>query len=287
LSFLPDARGDCTFERGDANLDGTINIADALRILGVLFLGDAKPDCEDVMDANDVGAIDISDPVYLLGFLFNGTEAPPSPFRGCGPDPSADALSCNVYASCAGCVSEAGFQAALALLAMSTICVPAGTAPIDAGVATLEIVPENRAQPCGNPPSPGWPVQLTAAQGALDLPGRKVRLHVEGTITDMPVVVRSILTTTCFADITFAGDIDVGFQTTEAGGDLVVTALDSLRFVNPTFNISATGGVACSLGATLAGFLETFIIDEIEAAFARELPALSRQLGCLRLCPEG
>jgi formylglycine-generating enzyme required for sulfatase activity len=89
------------FQRGDANADGTVNISDAISVLGFLFLGwqEALP-CADAGDVDDSGALNITDPVYLLGFLFLGGPAPPAPHGKCGPDPTADALDCAAFPPC-------------------------------------------------------------------------------------------------------------------------------------------------------------------------------------------
>ncbi len=77
--------------RGDANADGTLDIADAVRTLGYLFQRGEAPGCPDAFDANDDGRIDISDPVGLLRHLFAG-QALPDPGAVCGPDPTVDDL---------------------------------------------------------------------------------------------------------------------------------------------------------------------------------------------------
>lgn len=90
------------FLRGDASLDGAVDIADAIRILESLFAPSGPVvQCRDGADANDDGAIDISDAIRLLSFLFG--LGPPLPSPGsddCGFDPTDDDLSC-VVSSCA------------------------------------------------------------------------------------------------------------------------------------------------------------------------------------------
>ena len=88
-----------SFRRGDSNGDAEVDLSDALRTLGYLFLGAPPPDCPDAADANDDARIDISDAVGTLGFLFLGSAAPPAPgpFE-CGADPTGDALG-----ACAPC----------------------------------------------------------------------------------------------------------------------------------------------------------------------------------------
>jgi hypothetical protein len=80
------------FRRGDANADGTLNIADAIYTLGFLFGGQAAPVCRDAADANDDGAVNIADAISILGHLFGGAGPLKPPFGTCGEDPTADTL---------------------------------------------------------------------------------------------------------------------------------------------------------------------------------------------------
>ena len=74
---------------GDGNQDGTVDLSDAIWLLGYLFLG-SQPElpCEGgtamnpgagnfvLVDVNGDGTIDLSDGVSLLGFLFLGEKPP-------------------------------------------------------------------------------------------------------------------------------------------------------------------------------------------------------------------
>ena len=83
------------FDRGDANLDGQINLADPMTILGFLFQQNSPGiACLDAIDCNDDGSIDLSDPITELNYLFDAGTSLPEPFLGCGPDPTSDALEC-------------------------------------------------------------------------------------------------------------------------------------------------------------------------------------------------
>ncbi len=84
------------FLRADCNLDGEIDITDAIRGLGVLFGGVAPGGCPASCDSNADGTVDISDPIHSLAFLFTGGTAPPGPWPACGA--ASGALACD-----AGC----------------------------------------------------------------------------------------------------------------------------------------------------------------------------------------
>jgi len=83
------------FVRGNANDDATVDISDAVSILGYLFLGSAAPPCLDAADTDDSGLIDLSDAVSLLNHLFQGAEPPSPPYPEQGDDPTPDGLGCS------------------------------------------------------------------------------------------------------------------------------------------------------------------------------------------------
>lgn len=91
------------FIRGDANGDGTVNIADTTTILSYLFgsaAGISPIVCIDAGDANDDNRLDVADSVYVLSYLFGGGTSsgsssssgsgalPPPPFPNPGFDPT-------------------------------------------------------------------------------------------------------------------------------------------------------------------------------------------------------
>ncbi len=91
------------FLRGDSTQDGDLNITDAVKIFGVLFLGDPAPTCQEAMDVNDDGEVNITDGIRVLGFLFLGQAPPASPgHETCGPDhPDSPAdLGCESHPPC-------------------------------------------------------------------------------------------------------------------------------------------------------------------------------------------
>ncbi|MEM7164408.1 MAG: hypothetical protein AAF581_03035 [Planctomycetota bacterium] len=85
------AAGD-SFLRGDSNLDGACNIADAINMLNFLF-NNGPMLCMDAGDMNDDGGVNIADPLALLLSMFGG--GPPI-VETCGPDLSPDTLDCQV-----------------------------------------------------------------------------------------------------------------------------------------------------------------------------------------------
>ncbi|MBI4600886.1 MAG: hypothetical protein HY721_02900 [Planctomycetes bacterium] len=89
-----------SFQRGDANADGTRNLTDAVFTLLALFQGGPQPGCLDAADSNDDGALNLTDAVYTLTFLFRGGPAPPEPFAECGRDGTEDGLNCSHFPPC-------------------------------------------------------------------------------------------------------------------------------------------------------------------------------------------
>jgi hypothetical protein len=69
--------------RGDVDLDDVLSLADAIGILGGLFLG--RPvDCPQVGNVDGGASVDVADAIYLLSFLFLGGPPPAPPFPECG-----------------------------------------------------------------------------------------------------------------------------------------------------------------------------------------------------------
>ena len=57
-------------------MDGTLNVADVITILGYLFSGNVTLGCPRSADLNDDTNIDIADAIYGLSYIFVGGEAP-------------------------------------------------------------------------------------------------------------------------------------------------------------------------------------------------------------------
>ncbi len=105
LGDLCDLEEAPVFHRGDSNTDGTVDISDAVAVLGYLFLGGSPLRCLEAANANDDTYIDLSDGIYILNFLFTGGPVPPSPGappNPCGQDPGRAEAShgCQAYDRC-------------------------------------------------------------------------------------------------------------------------------------------------------------------------------------------
>jgi hypothetical protein len=83
---------DAEFRRGDVTADGSINITDAISLLGHLFLGSTAPACLDAADADDNGRLVLTDAIAILNLLFQSGAPLAPPGVECGRDPEPDAL---------------------------------------------------------------------------------------------------------------------------------------------------------------------------------------------------
>jgi hypothetical protein len=92
--------GTPSFIRGDGNADGKTDLSDAVNTLNFLFLGGPGPECFQAADADDNGTVELTDSVWTLNFLFLGGPSPPAPHPECGPDVTADALTCESFPPC-------------------------------------------------------------------------------------------------------------------------------------------------------------------------------------------
>ncbi len=87
------------FLRGDANMDGVLDISDVVTDLGVLF-GGVTHNCHAALDNNDDNSLDIADPIHLLTHLFQGGPLPSLPHPNCGIDPTGAILGCAGHLRC-------------------------------------------------------------------------------------------------------------------------------------------------------------------------------------------
>lgn len=72
------------FRRGDCNDDGSVDLSDAICILGWLFTGAAAPGCVAATNTNGDADADMTDATHILEHLFLGGPAPIAPFPECG-----------------------------------------------------------------------------------------------------------------------------------------------------------------------------------------------------------
>lgn len=93
------AAGQGEFVRGDCNGIGGIEIADAISVLNYLFNG-SMPVCLDACDSDDSSSINLADAVRILVLIFEAGPAPAAPFPACGYDVSPDDVGCPGSAAC-------------------------------------------------------------------------------------------------------------------------------------------------------------------------------------------
>jgi hypothetical protein len=81
------------WRRGDANVDASTDLADAVAVLSYLFLG--RPlECPQPADTDSSGTLNIADAVFLLNFLFLGGAGLAPPFPACGTIEGEDGAWC-------------------------------------------------------------------------------------------------------------------------------------------------------------------------------------------------
>ncbi len=86
--------GELPFIRGDAAIDGRVDITDAIRVVNYALLQIQEVRCQKAADANDDGRVDLADVLYILLYLFDRGEVIPPPFPQRGFDPTPDRLTC-------------------------------------------------------------------------------------------------------------------------------------------------------------------------------------------------
>ena len=85
--------------RGDANIDGHLDVSDSVET--VLYLFDADPvACLLALDSNDDELVDLGDIIYSLNNLFSTGADPAAPFPFCGLDPTTGSLPCAGFGLC-------------------------------------------------------------------------------------------------------------------------------------------------------------------------------------------
>jgi formylglycine-generating enzyme required for sulfatase activity len=98
-------RAQTRFIRGDTDGNGQLEMSDAIRVLGYLFLHTPDAlDCLEAANANAGEGLDISDGVYILSYLYLDGKAPPMPYPSCGLDPLGTPLGCERHGACTSMV---------------------------------------------------------------------------------------------------------------------------------------------------------------------------------------
>ena len=86
---------------GETTMGGRgVDMADAVCILGHLFLGGPHPTCLKTADVADSTVIDTSDVIRLLFALFRGGAPPESPYPLCGRDLDSSEPDCRAFPPC-------------------------------------------------------------------------------------------------------------------------------------------------------------------------------------------
>ncbi len=82
----------------------SVDLADGLSILALLFQSGAPPTCEDAADSNDDGRINLLDAIFLFQFLIGGLGPElPAPFVSAGVDLTQDTLNCQILFDSGSC----------------------------------------------------------------------------------------------------------------------------------------------------------------------------------------
>lgn len=85
--------------RGDANIDGQLDVSDPVET--VLYLFDADPvACLLALDSNDDELVDLGDIIFSLNNLFSTGADPAAPYPFCGLDPTEGSLPCTGFGIC-------------------------------------------------------------------------------------------------------------------------------------------------------------------------------------------
>ena len=100
-----------SFLRGDANMDGKVNLFDAVFILQYLFTDGQRPACLEIADANADGNINLGDAVFILQYLYSGGPAPSPILQKCSEGSVSSLCSCGgIGASTGHCCFGGQYQ---------------------------------------------------------------------------------------------------------------------------------------------------------------------------------
>ena len=88
---------DIPFVRGDANVDGSVNLSDGIWLLQHLFQSGPGGDCFAARDFNADGTVDLADALSIIQFQLLDGAAPRHPYPHCGDSAIGD---CQSYPVC-------------------------------------------------------------------------------------------------------------------------------------------------------------------------------------------
>lgn len=94
MSAVPFTGDRFVFVRGDVDASGTLELTDVILAFDFLFRSGPAPVCFDRIDANDDGAVNIAAAVRSLIYQFAGGMILLAPFPETGQDPTSDELRC-------------------------------------------------------------------------------------------------------------------------------------------------------------------------------------------------
>lgn len=251
-------QADDWFNRGDANRDGTLNIADAITTLDFLFGGaGAVLLCEDAADANDDGTVNIADAISVLAHLFTSPVPLPPPFGTAGGDPTADVLGCAPI----DCLTPVEVETSLGI-ATGTFVIPGAIPPqtivqsgvtVDIGAAdgslTISTVDYDPVLDT---------IVATGSAGAIDVPT---------TIT------WTIFTFNCLVDFSVPWTMSGSFVTAPWNAESSQIVSVQAGSVVVTTGTPTTAITGCALG-TISGLVGGLLASSAQDAIDAALPAL-------------
>ncbi len=81
------------FLRGDANVDGKLDLVDGI-LIGYYLFGDSETDCAAAMDFDGTAGLGIADIIGFFSYVFLDGSPPAPPYPECGDKPAGEELDC-------------------------------------------------------------------------------------------------------------------------------------------------------------------------------------------------
>ena len=272
------------FVRGDADQNGVLNVTDVVVILGYLFWG-AETSCLGALDVNDSGTVDIADAIRLVRYIFGEASPPAAPFPECGYAPSGSALSCAAFALPAcnppPCLTGLDLADDLAMEIGVPLCLPSPLAQWDFLGSAIVVCPEGSA--CSGGQSG---CEVVFQEVALDVDLAAGRVAAVFTLTAaLPVLLG---TTQCGADFTLECTLglDLVLEDTQWRGVREIVRTGELVFEITSLDVETSGGFLCGAIGLSIGVFRKLLQEQLNALFAG-LPGLGElDLGGIYVCVE-